>query len=57
MFKYDVSRELSSIKVPTLIVAAEKDRLTKPIASEFMKKTPAECGTGDGCSCEPPRTH
>jgi pimeloyl-ACP methyl ester carboxylesterase len=36
MFKYDVSRELPSIKVPTLILAAESDRLTKPVASEFM---------------------
>lgn len=37
MFKYDVTRELSSLKVPTLILAAERDRLTKPFASQHMK--------------------
>jgi pimeloyl-ACP methyl ester carboxylesterase len=38
MFKYDVSKELSSIQVPTLILAANKDRLTKPVASQYIKE-------------------
>jgi pimeloyl-ACP methyl ester carboxylesterase len=37
MFRYDVSRELSAIHVPVLIIAANKDRLTRPDASEHMK--------------------
>lgn len=38
MFRYDVTRELPTIAVPTLIIAANKDRLTRPVASEYMKK-------------------
>lgn len=37
MIKYDVTKTLHNINVPTLIIAAEKDRLTKPSASEYMK--------------------
>lgn len=36
MFKYDVTRELPTIKVSALIIAAKEDRLTKPTASEYM---------------------
>jgi pimeloyl-ACP methyl ester carboxylesterase len=37
MFKtYDVTNELPNINTPTLIIAANKDRLTKPDASTFM---------------------
>jgi len=35
---YDVSDQLSSLKIPALILGANKDRLTKPIASEYMHK-------------------
>ncbi|HUP14191.1 MAG TPA: alpha/beta hydrolase [Niastella sp.] len=38
MFKYDVARELPSIQVPTLLLAADRDRLTKPVASQFIKE-------------------
>jgi pimeloyl-ACP methyl ester carboxylesterase len=38
MFKYDVTNDLPNINIPTLIIAANKDRLTKPEASEFMHK-------------------
>ena len=38
MFRYDVTRELSTIQVPTLVVAANKDRLTRPDASVYMKE-------------------
>jgi pimeloyl-ACP methyl ester carboxylesterase len=38
MFRYDVTNELANIKVPALIIAANKDRLTKPVASEFMQQ-------------------
>jgi pimeloyl-ACP methyl ester carboxylesterase len=38
MFKYDVTKELQRIKIPTLIIAADKDRLTKYEASEFMRQ-------------------
>lgn len=38
MFNYDVSKELPSIQIPTLIIAADKDRLTQPFASEHMKR-------------------
>jgi pimeloyl-ACP methyl ester carboxylesterase len=38
MFGYDVKGELASIQVPTLIVAANKDRLTQPDASLYMKE-------------------
>ncbi|HYH16330.1 MAG TPA: alpha/beta hydrolase [Flavisolibacter sp.] len=37
MFRYDVTKELPTITVPALIIGANKDRLTKPVASEFMK--------------------
>ena len=37
MFQYDVTQQLRSISVPTLILAASKDRLTRPVASQFMK--------------------
>jgi pimeloyl-ACP methyl ester carboxylesterase len=37
MFRYDVTNELANIQVPTLIVAANKDRLTRPDASVYMK--------------------
>lgn len=36
MFRYDVTAQLPSIDVPTLVIAAHKDRLTKPFASEYM---------------------
>jgi pimeloyl-ACP methyl ester carboxylesterase len=38
MFRYDVTKELPSIKVPALIIAANKDRLTRPRASEYMRE-------------------
>jgi pimeloyl-ACP methyl ester carboxylesterase len=38
MFKYDVTKELSNITIPVLVVAANKDRLTRPDASEYMKR-------------------
>jgi pimeloyl-ACP methyl ester carboxylesterase len=37
MFRYDVTKELSTIQVPTLIIGANKDRLTRPDASVYMK--------------------
>ena len=37
MFSYDVTKELPTIDVPALIIAANKDRLTKPTASWYMK--------------------
>ncbi len=37
MFRYDVTKELADINIPTLIIAANKDRLTRPDASEYMK--------------------
>jgi pimeloyl-ACP methyl ester carboxylesterase len=37
MFKYDVTKELPAMDVPALIIAADKDRLTKPVASQYMK--------------------
>jgi pimeloyl-ACP methyl ester carboxylesterase len=37
MFKYDVTNELSSIVVPTLLLAANHDLLTKPEASVYMQ--------------------
>jgi pimeloyl-ACP methyl ester carboxylesterase len=37
MFRYDVTKELHNITVPTLIIAANKDRLTRPQASQYMK--------------------
>jgi len=38
MFRYDVKNELSQIAVPTLIIAANKDRLTRPDASVYMNE-------------------
>jgi pimeloyl-ACP methyl ester carboxylesterase len=38
MFGYDVTKALSTIHVPTLIVGADQDRLTQPDASEYMQK-------------------
>jgi len=38
MFRYDVKNLLGSIKEPVLIIAADKDRLTRPFASDYMKK-------------------
>ncbi|HVF96032.1 MAG TPA: alpha/beta hydrolase [Flavisolibacter sp.] len=37
MFNYDVTKELPLVDVPALIVAANKDRLTRPFASEYMR--------------------
>jgi pimeloyl-ACP methyl ester carboxylesterase len=37
MFRYDVTSELPKIKLPIFIVAANKDRLTKPEASSYMR--------------------
>ena len=36
MFKYDVTAQLPSLEIPTLIIAASNDRLTKPEASHYM---------------------
>jgi pimeloyl-ACP methyl ester carboxylesterase len=36
MFKYDASRTLGSIGVPTLVVAGDQDVTTKPEASEHI---------------------
>jgi pimeloyl-ACP methyl ester carboxylesterase len=38
MFRYDVTGDLSSITVPTLIFSADRDRLTRPDASVYMKE-------------------
>jgi pimeloyl-ACP methyl ester carboxylesterase len=38
MKTYDVTRHLARIKVPALIFGAEYDRLTRPVASEYMHK-------------------
>jgi pimeloyl-ACP methyl ester carboxylesterase len=38
MFRYDVTDKLPNIAVPTLIIAANKDRLTRPDASEYMER-------------------
>ncbi|MBV9962888.1 MAG: alpha/beta hydrolase [Parafilimonas sp.] len=38
MFRYDVTKQLTGIKVPVLIIAASKDRLTRPDASKYMKE-------------------
>ena len=37
MFKYNVTEQLPTIQVPALIIAADKDRLTKKEASQYMK--------------------
>ena len=36
MFRYDVTKEIESLRVPALIIAANKDRLTLPKASYEM---------------------
>jgi hypothetical protein len=36
MFHYDVTKEIESLRVPALIIAANKDRLTLPMASHEM---------------------
>lgn len=36
MFKYDVTNLLASIRIPALVIGANKDRLTKPEASEYI---------------------
>ena len=38
MFQYDVTQQLCNIDIPTLVIAASKDRLTRPDASEYMSK-------------------
>lgn len=38
MFRYDVTNELATISVPALIIAANKDRLTRPDASVCMQQ-------------------
>jgi pimeloyl-ACP methyl ester carboxylesterase len=38
MFQYDATKVLSRITVPSLVIGADSDRLTKPEASEFMFK-------------------
>ena len=38
MFRYDVTKELPAINVPVLVIAANKDRLTRPDASGYMSK-------------------
>jgi pimeloyl-ACP methyl ester carboxylesterase len=38
MFRYDVTNDLPNITVPTLIIGANKDRLTRPDASAYMKE-------------------
>jgi pimeloyl-ACP methyl ester carboxylesterase len=37
MFRYDVTNDLPNITVPALIIAADRDRLTRPFASQYMK--------------------
>ncbi|HEX2532127.1 MAG TPA: alpha/beta hydrolase, partial [Chitinophagaceae bacterium] len=37
MFRYDVTGALPSMQVPALILAADRDRLTRPEASQYMK--------------------
>ncbi|MFN7119449.1 MAG: alpha/beta fold hydrolase, partial [Saprospiraceae bacterium] len=39
MFEYDVTPDLPNLQVPTLVLAADKDRLTKPEASAHMHQT------------------
>lgn len=36
MKTYDVSNDLKNLNIPTLIFAAKYDRLTKPVAGEYM---------------------
>ena len=38
MKTYDVTNDIKTLTVPTLILAAKYDRLTKPVASEYMHK-------------------
>jgi len=37
MFRFDVSEELKNIDLPTLIIAAHKDRLTRPDTGRYMR--------------------
>jgi pimeloyl-ACP methyl ester carboxylesterase len=37
MKTYDVTNNLKDLNIPTLIIAAKYDRLTKPVAGEYMK--------------------
>lgn len=39
MFKYDVTKEMPTIRVPALVIAANKDFVTKPIASEVINQS------------------
>jgi len=39
MLKYDVTKELPTIQVPALVIAANKDRVTKPVASEVINQS------------------
>lgn len=39
MFKYDVTKEMPTIQVPALVIAADKDRVTKPVASEVINQS------------------
>jgi pimeloyl-ACP methyl ester carboxylesterase len=38
MFRYDVTADLPKMNLPVFIVAADKDRLTKPEASVYMRE-------------------
>lgn len=38
MKTYDVSNDLQKVTVPALIIGANSDKLTKPVASEHMNK-------------------
>ena len=37
MKTYDVSRKLERVDIPTLIFSANRDKLTKPVASDYME--------------------
>jgi pimeloyl-ACP methyl ester carboxylesterase len=38
MKTYDVSKDIGNLTIPTLIFGAQYDRLTRPLASEYMDK-------------------
>ncbi len=38
MFEYDVTNDLSDLAIPALVIGANKDRLTQPDASVYMKE-------------------
>ena len=44
MFGYDVTKDLRNITVPALIIGADKDLLTKPDASVYMKENLPHAG-------------